>query len=124
MTTYVDRSRFLALLRSSNARAGIGRRRTRFEANQVKARMPIKLRAQFLGSMSGGDESTALTRWYVPGVGRGELLVDRVVLGKLVASAEPRSPPPPADVAQRQDAARARLRDLRPALAPMQAKLL
>lgn len=124
MTVYVDRARFLGLLRSSNARAGIGKRRTRFEVGQVKERMPVNLRAQFEGSMSGGDEATALTRWCVPGVGRGELLVDRDVLGRLIASAEPWSPPPPPDVAQRQAAARARLRALRPALAPVQAKLL
>jgi hypothetical protein len=117
MDVWVERTRLAQLIGRQDTvrRSFSGKPLTDLTADLVKARMPDGTRARFLGTMSGGDHSHAVSSWAIPGIGRRTVTVDRVTLSTVLAQAEPWSPPPPPDVRARQAAALARLRSLRPA---------
>lgn len=55
--------------------------------------VPAGAQAVSLGTISGGDEHHSVSVWWIPGVGRRELTVDRVKLAKVLADAVPWQPP-------------------------------
>jgi hypothetical protein len=83
VTVTVGRARLLGLLAGSIRHSYTGRPLTSLTPELVKARMGVKDRATFRGSISGGDEQHTLTRWEVPGLGLRELLVARSKLAEL-----------------------------------------
>lgn len=125
MDVWVDRKKMDGLIQGAVKRSGSGRLLTTLTHDQLYARMPEGLRARFLGTVSGGDDEMACSIWGIPGIGRRQLIVKRSKLAEVIRHAEPWSPPPPPDVQERQAAARARLRQLRPqAAGPGQLSLL
>lgn len=116
MDVWVERTRLAQLIGRQDTvrRSYSGKLLTDLTADRIKARMPDGLRARFLGTMSGGDHSHSVSSWFIPGIGLRTITVDSATLSTVIAQAEPWSPPPPPDVADRQAEARARLRALRP----------
>lgn len=129
MDVWVERTRLAQLIGRQDTvrRTFSGKLLTDLSADLVKARMPDGTRARFLGTMSGGDHSHAVSSWAIPGIGRRTITVDRVTLAGIIEHAEPWEPPVPPEVADRRAAALARLRDRRglaaPEVEPTQASL-
>lgn len=86
----IDRRRLAALVKGAVHRSGSGRLLTdlvpRNGRNPVLERMPPEGRCVLLGVMAG-DEQHSVTSWWIPGIGRRELIVKRSTLADLVAAA-------------------------------------
>lgn len=86
----VDRRAFLAVLgKAAKPQAGYSLPLTRFTADAVRTSMPAAGRAVFVQSMSGGDDQHTATDWWVPGIGRGTLVLGRQALATVLAEGEP-----------------------------------
>lgn len=124
MDVWVTRKRMDGLIEGS-AKAYGSRPFSTLSHDQLYDRMPEKLRAKLLGTISGGDDEWSVSLWAVPGIGRRQLIVKRSTLGKVIREAEPWTPPAPPEVVDRRAAALAALRAARgiPLAEPEQASL-
>jgi hypothetical protein len=114
MDVWVDRKKMDGLIQGAAKLSLGGRPLTTLTHGLLYARMPEGQRAKLLGTTSGGDDEWSASVWVIPGIGRRQLYVKRAKLAEVIRSASPWSPPPPPEVAERQAAARARLRSMRP----------